>query len=66
MLKTIVLLHIFRILWWSENKKEQHLFETEMICSINVFTVTFDQFNASLLNKSTNLFKKSTQTDTEQ
>ncbi len=25
---------------------------------INVFTVTFDQFNASLMNKSINVFKK--------
>ncbi len=37
-----------------ENSKEQHLFETE-IYTINVFTVTFDQYNASLLNKSINL-----------
>ncbi len=33
--------------------KEQHLFETEIFCNIiNVFTVTFHQFNASLMNKS--------------
>ncbi len=34
------------------NRKEQHLFETEIFYNfINVFTVTFKQFNASLLNK---------------
>ncbi len=51
-LKTVVLLHILvgaviffcRILWWIESSKEQHLFEIEI-----VFTVTFDQFNASFL-----------------
>ncbi len=31
--------------------KEQHLFEKEICCNImNVFSVTFDQFNAYLLN----------------
>jgi len=40
--KKVVLLHIF-----------VHLFKTEILCIIiNVFTVTFDQFNASLLNRS--------------
>ncbi len=34
-----------------ESWKEQHLFESEIFCNIiNAFTVTFDQFNASLLN----------------
>jgi len=34
-------------------KKEQHLFETDIFCNIiNVFTITFDQFNASWLNES--------------
>ncbi len=29
----------------------KHLFEIEILCNIiNVFTVTFDQFNASFLN----------------
>ncbi len=43
----------FRILWWIESSIEQHLFEIEIFPNIiNVFTVTFDQFNASLLNKS--------------
>ncbi len=43
----------FRILWWIESKKKkQDLFEIEIFCNIaNVFTVTFDNFNASLLNK---------------
>ncbi len=46
----------FRILWWIESSKEQHLFEIEILCDIiNVFTVTFDQCNASLLHKSQNL-----------
>ncbi len=40
--------------------KEQHLFKIEIFCNItNVFTATFDQFNASLMNKSIHLFKKS-------
>ncbi len=34
-------------------------FETEVFCNIiNVITVTFAQFNAFLLNKSINFFKK--------
>ncbi len=38
---------------WNESSNAQH------ICNIiNVFTVTFDQFNASLLDKSNN--KKNT------
>ncbi len=46
---------LFGILWWTESSKEQHLFETEIFCNItNVFIVTFDQFNAFLLNKSIN------------
>ncbi len=55
MLNTVVL-NIFVeteiIIWWIESSKEQHLFEIEIFCNvINVFTITFDQFNASLLNK---------------
>ncbi len=38
------------------NKKEsskQHLFDIEIFCNFeNVFTITFDQFIGSLLNKS--------------
>ncbi len=42
-----------------QSSKEQHLFEIEIFCNIiNVFTATFDQFNASLLNKSNNFLKK--------
>ncbi len=34
----------------------KHLLEIESLCDIiNAFTVTFDQCNASLLNKSPNL-----------
>ncbi len=43
------------------NKKssEWHLFEMEIFCNIiNVSTDTFDEFNATLLNKSNNSFKK--------
>ncbi len=74
MLKT-VLLHIFvesvmhyffRILWWLEGSKEQHLFELEIICNIiNIFTLTFDKPNASLLNKSINFFQKKKQKRTD-
>ncbi len=43
--------------------EEQHLSEIEVFCNIiNVFIITFDQFKASLLNKSINfynLFSKS-------
>ncbi len=43
----------------NKSSKEQHLFETEIFCNIiNVFTVIFDQFNASMLNKNINFFKK--------
>ncbi len=36
-----------------------HLFEIQMFCNIiNVFKVTFENFNVSLLNKSINFFKK--------
>ncbi len=48
----------FRIHRWIESSKEQHLFEIEIFCYIiNVSTVTFDQFNASLMNKSNNFLK---------
>ncbi len=47
----------FRIHRWIESSKEQHLFEIEIFCNIiNVFTVSFDQFNASLID--INFFKK--------
>ncbi len=39
------------------HSKEQHLFEIEIFCNIiNAFTVTFDQFNVSLMNKSIHVF----------
>ncbi len=38
--------------------KNQQWFEIEIFCNNTyVFTVTFDQFNVSLLNKSMNLLK---------
>ncbi len=47
-----------RIHRWIESSKEQLLFETEIFCNIiNVFTVTFDQYNASFMNKSIKLIK---------
>ncbi len=53
MLKTAVLLNIYfltmiywRILWWIESSKEQHLVEIEIFRNIiDVFNVTFDQFH---------------------
>ncbi len=53
-LKTVELLNIFveiffRILWWIESSKEQHLFE--IFCNNVKVSVTFLQFNASLINK---------------
>ncbi len=59
-LKTVVLLNIFvetvtlffRVFLMNRSSKEQHLFEIEIFCNnINVFTDTFDQFNASLMKK---------------
>ncbi len=64
MLKTVVLLTIFvkTVIFfkffvdWS--LKEQHLFDIETFYNIiNVFTVTFNQFTVSLLNKSINYLK---------
>ncbi len=46
-----IMIH-FQYFWLIESAKDQHLFEIETICCIiNVFTATYDQFNASLLNK---------------
>jgi len=48
---------------FDEFKGQQHLFKIKISCNIiNVFSVAFSQFNASLLNKSKNLFKKRKQT----
>ncbi len=53
-----------RIFWWIESSKEQHFFKIELFCKIiNVFSVTFHQFNVSLLNKSINFLKKKNLTD---
>ncbi len=41
-------------LWWI---KSSNLFQIEMFCNINVFNLTFDQFNASLLSKNVFLSK---------
>ncbi len=49
----------FRIHRWIESSKEQHLFETEIFCNMPL-TGNFDQFNASLMNKSIYFFKKPT------
>ncbi len=50
-MKAAVLLKITQ-LFDEQSSEEQHLFEIEIFCSIkNVFTVTFDQFSACLLNK---------------
>ncbi len=46
--------YYYKILWWKDISKEQHLFEIEIFCKIiNVFNVTFDQFNVFFLNKLT-------------
>jgi len=51
------MIFIFRISEEYKVKKEQHLFEIEVFCNIiSVFTFTFDQFNAFLLNKNNNFF----------
>ncbi len=48
----------FRILGWTKFKRTA-LFEIEIFCNIiNVFTATFDQFNASLQKKSINFLQK--------
>ncbi len=58
MQKTVVLLCGNQDRLWIERSKE-HLFDKEIFCNIiNVFTVTFDQFNASLRNKSIIFFQK--------
>ncbi len=66
MLKIFVLLHIFvetvihfffTILLWIKSSKEQLLFEIEIFCRIiNIYVVTFNQFNAFLLDKRMNWY----------
>ncbi len=55
LLKTTVLLWKRWYIFFQESlmnsSKEQNLFEIEILCNIiDIFTVSFDQFNASLLN----------------
>ncbi len=56
----------FRFLWWIERSEEQHLSGIEIFCNItNIFIITFDQFKASLLNKSINFYNFSPPTKKE-
>ncbi len=56
--ETVIHFMFFRIHRWIESSKEQHLFKIEIFWNIrNVFTLTIDQFNASLLNKKISLKK---------
>ncbi len=49
--------NFFRFLWCKESSEEQHLSEIGIFCNIiNVFIITFDQFKASLINKSINFY----------
>jgi len=53
----LIIAKTFRDSLMNRSLKEQHLFEIEIFCNIiNVFTFTFNQFNAPLLNKSINFF----------
>ncbi len=46
--------------------KDKHLFKMNIFCNIiNIFTVTFDQFNTSLLNKRNNFLQNIHFTDTK-
>ncbi len=59
----VVLLHVlwkhdtfyFQDFWLVERSKEQHLFWSRNLLNI-IFTVAFNQFNKSLMNKSIYLF----------
>ncbi len=54
-----MLLNVFVDSSMSKKCDKKHLFKIEIFCNIrNVFTVTFDQFNTSLLSKSINFFQK--------
>ncbi len=49
--KPFLCIFFSRIIWWIEGSKEDRRCKTENLWNIiNVFTVTFDQFNTSLLN----------------
>ncbi len=52
MLKTFVVLIFVLIIWWVESLKEHNLFEIDSFNNVKVFTVTYVQYNVSLLNKS--------------
>ncbi len=59
-LKAVVLLNNFEeakvyVIWWTESSEEQR-FQIEIFCNMNYFTVTLDQFNTSLLNKSNDIY----------
>ncbi len=46
-----------RTLWWTETSNKKHLFEIENFGNIiNVFIVTYDQFDIFLMNKTINLY----------
>ncbi len=56
MLKTAEYI-FFRFFWWIKSSEKQHLSEIEIFCNIiNVFIITFDQYNASLINKTINFY----------
>ncbi len=60
MLKTVVLLNIFAETGFFDEKKVQMNNIYLKFChTTHVLTVTFDQFNACLLNKTINFFTKS-------
>ncbi len=48
----------FRILWWIDHLEEQRLFVTDFFNNVKILSVTFDQYNAFLLNKMISFFKK--------
>ncbi len=51
-------IHFFQDSLMKNSSKQPHLFEIEVFCNIIHFlTVTFDQFNAILLNNSINFLK---------
>ncbi len=56
MLKQLCCSIFFRIFWWTKFKGKTFIWNRNLCNIINVFAVPFDQFNASLLKKSVNLF----------
>ncbi len=51
---------LVRILCWKESSENSICLKMN-ICNINVFTLSFEQYSASLLNKSTHSYKKTWQ-----